>query len=47
MTAKRDVGLYFDDILESIERIEKYTYNLSEQDFSNEIDKQDAVIHRL
>lgn len=47
MTAKRDVGLYLEDILESIKRIEQYTHNISEKEFSNNGDKQDAVVYRL
>lgn len=47
MSEKRDVGVYLEDILESIERIEKNTKNLSRDDFSGSIDKQDAVVHRL
>lgn len=47
MSAPRDVGLFLDDILESIKRIEKYTRNISKKEFSKDIDKQDAVVHRL
>lgn len=47
MSAPRDVGVYLDDILESITRIEKYTQNLTRDEFDNNIDKQDAVVHRL
>ena len=47
MSAKRDVGVYLEDILKSIGRIEKYTDNLNRSDFSQDIDKQDAVVHRL
>lgn len=47
MSEKRDVGVYLEDILESIERIEKNTENLSREDFSRNIDKQDAIVHRL
>lgn len=47
MKGKRDVGVYLEDILESIERIEKNTKNLNREDFSKSIDKQDAVVHRL
>lgn len=47
MSAPRDNGVYLDDILESINRIEKYTHNVSREEFENDIDKQDAVVHRL
>ena len=47
MSEKRDVGVYLEDILESIERIEKTTEKLSREDFNRNIDKQDAVVHRL
>lgn len=47
MSAKRDVGVYLEDILESIKRIEQYTENLSEREFHESVDKQDAVVHRL
>lgn len=47
MSEKRDVGVYLEDILESIKRIEKNTENLSREDFSRSIDKQDVVVHRL
>lgn len=44
---KRDIGLYLDDILESIEKIEKYTQDLTEEQFSRNIQTQDAVLRRL
>lgn len=47
MSAKRDVGVYLEDILESIGLIEKYTHNISESEFNRDSDKQDAVTHRL
>ena len=47
MSEKRDIGVYLEDILESIERIEKNTENLSREDFDRDVDKQDAVVHRL
>lgn len=47
MSAKRSIGLYLDDMLESIERIEKYVHNLTQNEFNKDIDKQDAVAHRL
>src|SRR3989344_4549375 len=44
---QRDIGLYLDDILESIEKIEEYTHDLSEEEFSRNTEVQDAVIRRL
>lgn len=44
---KRDVRVYFDDILESIELIQKYTANITEDEFRKSVDIQDAVIRRL
>lgn len=47
MSTKRDIGVYLEDILESINRIEKNTVNLNLDDFSKNVEKQDAVVHRL
>jgi uncharacterized protein with HEPN domain len=44
---KREIGLYLDDILESIEKIEEYTNGLSEEEFSRNSQIQDAVLRRL
>lgn len=44
---QRDIGLYLDDILESIEKIEEYTKSLSEEEFSRNTETQDAVLRRL
>jgi len=44
---KREILIYFDDILESIERIVNYTENLSEVDFSQNHLIQDAVCRRI
>lgn len=44
---KRDVRVYLDDILESIELIQKYTAEVSEEKFRKSVDIQDAVIRRL
>lgn len=44
---KRDSGLYLDDILQSIQRIEATTKDLSKQDFDNDVDIQDAIIRRI
>ncbi len=44
---KRDFLVYLDDILESIERIEKYTRGLTKEKFMDNVSIQDAVIRRL
>ena len=44
---KRDIGLYFEDILNSIERIEEYTNNLSLENFLKDQKTQDAVIRNI
>jgi len=44
---QRDIGLYLDDILESIKKIEEYTHDLSEEEFSRNTETQDAVLRRL
>lgn len=43
----RDIGLYLDDILESIEKIETYTQTINEEEFSRNTEVQDAVLRRL
>ncbi|MBY0434586.1 MAG: DUF86 domain-containing protein [Cyclobacteriaceae bacterium] len=45
--AERDVSLFVDDIIESIQRIEEYTSNLTEAQFEASLEKQDAVFRRL
>lgn len=44
---KRAPALYLEDILTSIEQIQKYTKGLSLEDFSNNIALQDSIIRRL
>lgn len=44
---KRDIGVFLEDILESINKIEEYTKDLSESDFSNNIERQDAIVRRF
>ncbi len=44
---KRDIKVYVEDILESIEKIEEYTKPISEEDFYKNIQIQDAVLRRL
>ncbi len=42
----RDIRVYFEDILESIGKIEEYT-NINEKDFYENTQAQDAVLRRL
>ncbi len=44
---KRNVQIYIDDIIESIDIILSYINNLTETQFYNNIEKQDAVLRRL
>jgi len=44
---KKDIGVYFEDILDSIEKIKEYTKNLSEKKFYQSFSIQDAVLMRL
>ncbi|HSI74820.1 MAG TPA: hypothetical protein VK957_02945 [Lunatimonas sp.] len=44
---KRDELVFFEDILECIDKIEKYVGNLSEREFEENSEKQDAVIRRM
>jgi hypothetical protein len=43
----RDIRVYLQDIIESIEIIEEYTQELSSEDFFDRRQTQDAVIRRL
>lgn len=44
---RRNVGLYLDDILQNIERIEASTKNLTQGEFNNDVDIQDAIVRRI
>lgn len=44
---KRDVGVYLEDIAESIKHIEEYTKGVKEADFYRDTKLQDAVLRRL
>ncbi len=44
---KRDPGLYLDDILESVKRIENASDKLTQDEFNKNVDKQDAIVRRL
>ena len=43
----RDYNLYLNDILESIDRIQRYTHGMSYEDFRDNDLVQDAVIRNL
>ena len=45
--SKRDIKLYIEDINESIRKIEKYTKDLSLDDFKKNIMAVDAVVRNL
>ncbi|MEX0845144.1 MAG: DUF86 domain-containing protein [Balneolaceae bacterium] len=44
---ERKPEVYLQDILESIQLIEQFTDNVSEEEFYQNIEKQDAVLRRL
>lgn len=44
---KRDIGVYLEDIIESIERIQEYVKNKSKKAFENNFKLQDAVVRRF
>ncbi len=44
---KRDVKVFLEDILESIEKIEEYTTDVDEEEFYENTFVQDAVLRRL
>jgi uncharacterized protein with HEPN domain len=44
---KKDIRVYLEDILESIEKIEDYTRGLTFPGFEQNTEHQDAVIRRL
>jgi uncharacterized protein with HEPN domain len=43
----REIGVYLDDILESIAKIEEYVNGLSAEEFYRKSQVQDAVVRRL
>ena len=47
MKKKRDILVYLNDIHESAELIESYIATISEGEFYNLAEKQDAILHRL
>lgn len=44
---KKDVGILLEHIAESIEKIEEFTDGISQDDFLNSVQIQDAVIRRV
>ncbi len=44
---KRDISVYVQDIIESITRIEDYTRDVTEEEFYENTQVQDAVLRRL
>lgn len=44
---KKDIRIFIQDILESIQKIEEYTYGMSKEEFYRASQVQDAVIRRL
>lgn len=47
MKQPRDISIFLEDILESIERIKKYTKGLTEKDFEKDEQLQDALVRRF
>ncbi|TVR15234.1 MAG: DUF86 domain-containing protein [Balneolaceae bacterium] len=45
--SKRKPAVYLQDILESIEHIQRFLDGVSEDDFYENVEKQDAVLRRL
>ncbi len=45
--AKRDETVYLEDILSSMNRILQYVNDITEREFENNSEKQDAVIRRI
>ena len=44
---KRDIRIYIEDILECVAKIEEYTREITEDDFYENTQIQDAVLRRL
>ncbi|MFW6283110.1 MAG: DUF86 domain-containing protein [Minisyncoccales bacterium] len=47
MKKERNIKVYLDDILESIGKIEKYTEEVSEEEFYKNDQLQDSILRRL
>ena len=44
---KRDISLFIDDILESVDKVEEYLTSTRESEFYSDSEKQDAVLRRM
>lgn len=44
---RKEIKIFIEDILKSIERIEKYTKRMSKEEFFKKDETQDAVMRRL
>lgn len=44
---KRNELVFLEDILDCINKIAEYTYDISETEFEQNVEKQDAVIRRI
>lgn len=44
---KRDEFVFFDDIIQCIDKISEYLNDVSEEQFKDNAEKQDAVIRRI
>lgn len=44
---KKDIKIFLFDILDSIEKIEEYTKNISKKEFFDDMQVQDAVVRRI
>lgn len=47
MDKKRDVRLFIEDIIDSIDKINLYSQNLTGEEFQLNSEKQDSIIRRL
>jgi uncharacterized protein with HEPN domain len=45
--SKRKLDIYLQDILESIDHIQRFLDGISEEEFYKNVEKQDAVLRRL
>jgi len=44
---KRDPAIFIEHVLDSIDLVEKYIKNKTEDDLSKDIQLQDSILHRL
>ncbi len=47
MSKKRDIGIYLEDIVESIDYIERYARNVKRETLEENSELQDAIAYRL